>query len=159
MRWLLVLTLLCTSCSTVGVLPSAPLTAPHDTDCTPLVDYAHQLSEAYRARASANRFAVYVAGVAAIGTAAAIGGLASSGTSDPGTIATISLSGATLAAVMMLFDNQGLAGIYTVAANRIDTAVVARPVSCEALLNEITAARNELEAARTGSTASDPVLQ
>jgi hypothetical protein len=145
-------------CASTGILPREPLYTPTDTSCTPLLAYAHKLSEAYRARASANRFAIYVAGVAAIGTAAVVGGLASSGSHDTGTITVVTLSGASIAAAAALFDNQGLARFYTAAANRI-TRAAAQPASCEALAAEIAATRNDLETARTGvANKPEPVL-
>jgi IPT/TIG domain-containing protein len=85
--------------------------------------YAQQLQEAYRSRATQNRWWIYIAGIIGLGTVAASGGLAAAAAATT-TIAYLSVSGGFTAGVFATLDNSTLAEIYTIAANKVDTALV-----------------------------------
>ncbi len=85
------------------------------------VDYTQKLLEAYHSRATHNRMWIYVAGILGLGAAAASGGLGVVAASVT-TIALLSISGGFAAASFATIDNQDLAKIYTIAANRVDAA-------------------------------------
>ena len=133
---------------------------------TEYIQYAVNLKEAYRTRATQNRTWIYVAAITGLGVAAASGALAAATAVAAGTLALLAISGGFTAAAFATIDNSELANVYTVAANDIGTALgnaegrVARcpfPEECKAelayLIGAVTTARNMLETARTSSAA------
>lgn len=86
-------------------------------------EYAQNLQEAYHARATQNRWWIYVAAITGLGIATAGGGLAAASAASAGTIALLSLSGGFTAGVFGTLDNPELAKVYTSAANSVDTAL------------------------------------
>ena len=84
--------------------------------------YAQELQEAYHARASQNRAWIYIAGILGLGTVAATGGLGAATAASAGTLALLSVSGGFTTGVFATLDNATLADMYTIAANRLDTA-------------------------------------
>ena len=85
--------------------------------------YAQGLQEAYHSRASQNRGWLYVAGILALGVAAASGGLAVAATVGVGTLGLLAISGGFAAGTFAVINNDALSVSYTVAANSIDQAL------------------------------------
>src|SRR5262245_34415529 len=112
--------------SRLGLRPDDPvINALPGNACDELqryVNYAVDLKEAYRTRATQNRTWIYVAGITGLGVAAASGGLAAAGAAAV-TIGLLAISGGFTAGVFATIDNAELANVYTVAANDIGTAV------------------------------------
>jgi len=143
----------------LGIRPDLPASAV-SSDCASqfddLVDYSQTLREAYRTRASGNRFWIYVAGTMALGTLAATGGLAAAGAATL-SIALLSVSGGFTSGVFAVVNNSTLASVYTISENKVADSIVAAkkayPASCENakndLLRDVTAAENQLDRART----------
>jgi hypothetical protein len=130
-----------------------------------LYDSSAALEQAYRTRATWNRDAVWVAGVLALATIAATGGLGAAGAASL-SIALVSVSGAFVSGSFALFHNDTLATAYKDAANGVASAlkVVHRDYTdldhsndCAAemiaLSADVTKYANELETARTDVTA------
>jgi hypothetical protein len=126
-----------------------------------LYDSSAALEQAYRTRATWNRDAVWVAGVLALATIAATGGLGAAGAASL-SIALVSVSGAFVSGSFALFHNDTLATAYKDAANQVASAlkVVNRDykdpgdsAKCSTemttLSADVTKAANDLETART----------
>ena len=113
--------------SHMGFRPDEPAPPPEDTrnceEYKKYVEYAQQLQEAYHSRATQNRWWIYAAGIIGLGTVAATGGLAAATAVGVGTLALLSVSGGFTTGVFATLDNSALADIYTIAANRVDTAM------------------------------------
>jgi len=158
----------------LGIRPNEPAIAPKADLCDQYVTYAtyaQGLQEAYHSRSSQNRGWIYVAGLVGLGVAAASGGLAAATTVAAGTLALLAISGGFAAASFATINNSDLALSYTVAANKVDTALMesrAKLVasttsagytndSCAAALSTLSAgvseARTHLEVARTNNAA------
>src|SRR5262245_51777703 len=154
----------------LGFRPDDPTFTVAAEPCEALkkyIEYAVNLKEAYRSRATQNRTWIYVAALTGLGVAAASGALAAATAVAAGTLALLAISGGFTASVFATIDNSELANVYTVAANDIGAALthaegrVARcPGSeeeCKAelayLMDAVTTARNTLETARTSSAA------
>lgn len=87
------------------------------------VDWAKQLGESYRTRATMNEWSVYIGGTIALGALGAVGGLGLAAAAATTTIALIGVSSGFAAGFFALLDNKTRAGFYTVAANDIASAV------------------------------------
>jgi len=87
------------------------------------VDWAQQLAESYRTRATMNEWAIYAAGTIALGALAAVGGLGLAAAASVTTIGLIGVSSGFASSVFALADNKTRAGFYTVAANDIGSAL------------------------------------
>ncbi len=134
-RAVVILLLACaiTGCASVranmGVRPGEPAMGASRTpeeQCTEYqqyATYAQQLQEAYHARASQNRWWIYVAAITGLGVAAATGGLVAASAVGAGTVALLTLSGGFTAGVFGTLDNPELAKVYTLAANSVDTSL------------------------------------
>jgi MFS family permease len=85
--------------------------------------YAKDLEEAYRTRATQNRTWLYVAGITGLAVAAASGGLAAATAVAAGTLALLSISGGFTAGAFATINNTQLANVYDDAAKEIGTAV------------------------------------
>lgn len=160
-------------CASVGWRPNEPALGKKldGTSTTEACDeylaydkYAQELQESYHSRASQNRFWIYGAGILGLGVVAASGGLAAAGAATVGTLALLSISGGFSASVFATIDNPTLADIYTIAANKVDTALrdarAKIPANrtgptCKEALDDLRAkvsdARTRLEEARTDS--------
>jgi hypothetical protein len=123
---LAVLLALLSGCSRtqIGIRPNEPARTLYSpcADLKNQVDYAKDLSEAYRSRASLNRFAIYAAGILGLGTAAATGGLGAAGAAAL-TLTLLSVSGGFATGSVAVIQNDQLADCYTSAANDLDTGV------------------------------------
>ena len=155
----------------MGFRPDDPSFETKSTDpCGELkkyIDYALNLKEAYRSRATQNRFWLYAAAISGLGMAAAGGALAAAGAVAAGTLGVLAITGGFTAATFATINNSELANVYTVSANDIGSAIsytegrVARCRSSEEecraqlayLVNAVTTARNTLETARTDTAA------
>ena len=148
-------------CVQLGIRPSMPeLTTDPCAELRSQVQYAQDLHDAYHSRASLNRFSIYAAGILALGTAAATGGLGAAGVAAI-TLTYLSISGGFASGAFAIVDNEALADVYTVYAGRIaDGLKVARPLATDtdarvcqpaltALVAAVTSAENDLERART----------
>lgn len=149
-----------------GIRPDLPpygLTNEPCKDLKVVYDHSADLEQAYRTRASFNRNAIWFAGVLALATIAATGGLAAAGAASL-SIALISVSGAFAAGSFGLAHNDALATAYTKAANKVALALkdVHRDYTdpthssdCSTemttLSGKVTAAANDLEQDRTDS--------
>jgi hypothetical protein len=121
---LLTLTSACSITPSLGIRPPEPTFASADS-CTQLrgyLDYAAQLREAYHSRATQNRWWIYVAGTLGLATVAASAGLAAAAASTV-TIALLAVSGGATSTFFAFLGNDGLAQIYTDAANDVDKAM------------------------------------
>lgn len=136
-------------------------------DFNGVVKWSADLEEAYRARTTLNRWAIYVAGTLGLATVAASGGLAAASAAGVGTLALLSISGGFSTGFFTFLNNGELANMYTIAAGEVATARSdARKVVEEALAAKsnvayayfsqtaalrvaVTNARNKLETART----------
>jgi hypothetical protein len=132
--------------------------------------YTMALQEAYHSRASLNRFSIYASGTTGLATITATAALAAASSPSLGTLALISLGGGFATGLFALADNPTLADIYTIAANRLETArqvaeaklqpgtdgkLNTNHVACKDALDylrqEVVQAKNNLERARTDS--------
>jgi hypothetical protein len=86
-----------------------------------VVEWSANLEEAYRSRATHNRWWIYVAGTLGLATVGASAGLAAAGAATLGTIALLGVSGGFTAGFFGFLDNSHLADIYTIAADEIAT--------------------------------------
>jgi hypothetical protein len=136
-------------------------------DFNSVVKWSADLEEAYRARTTLNRWAIYVAGTLGLATVAASGGLAAATAAGVGTLALLSISGGFSTGFFAFLNNGELANMYTIAAGEVATARSdARKLVEEALAAKsnvayayfsqtavlrvaVTNARNKLETART----------
>lgn len=163
---------LLSACASMGVRPGFPKLAENDTPCTRYekeFNYTVELQEAYHTRASQNRAWIYIAGILALGTTAATGGLAALGGAAVALTA-LSLSGGFASGSFALIDNQTLAAVYTSSANRLAEGLrdaekkadfdggTRTGESCESALVTLAAARTtaqtELETARSNASAA-----
>lgn len=111
--------------------PAAP-PAPVETAATPdqvaceqylaHVEWARQLAEAYRSRATMNEWAIYAGGTIALAGLSAVGGLGIAAASAT-TIGLIGVSTGFTSAFLAFMDNSTRAGFYTVAANDLTAAL------------------------------------
>lgn len=131
--------------------------------------WSADLEESFFARASQNRWWIYVAGALGLATVAASGGLAAAGAVGLGTIALLNVSGGFATGFFAVLNNSDLAAMYTLAANDIATARSEAERQVEAMLSTqtgvvatyytqasvlrtaVTNARRKLEDARTTS--------
>lgn len=132
-----------------------------------VVKWSADLEEAYRARTSLNRWAIYVGGTLGLAAAAASGALGAASAAGVGTLALLGISGGFSAAFFGFLNNGDLAHMYTVAAGEVATArSEARKTVDEAIAAKtnvastyfsqagalrvaVTTARNKLELTRT----------
>jgi hypothetical protein len=136
-------------------------------DFNSVVKWSADLEEAYRSRATLNRWAIYVAGTLGLATVAASGGLAAASAAGVGTLALLSISGGFSTGFFAFLNNGELANMYTIAAGEIATArsdarrlvdetLAAKGNVAHAYFSQtavlrvaVTNARNKLETART----------
>ncbi len=162
----------CTAAN-MGIRPDPPIFCEDATACDRYRDFYNatlELRESYHARASQNRWWVYVAGALALGTAAATGGLGAVGAAGT-SIALLSISGGFSSGFFAVLNNDQLARIYTESANVLtdglkdsaallayDTKGELKRDSCaEALATlEISRAKaqNDLESSRSDAAAA-----
>ncbi len=88
------------------------------------VEWAQQLAESYRTRATMNEWAIFAAGTIALGALSAVAGLGVAAAASVTTIGLIGVSSGFTASAFALFDNKTRAGFYTAAANDISSAMV-----------------------------------
>jgi hypothetical protein len=145
----------------LGIRPATPeltLTDPCK-DLKTTLQYAKDLQESYHARASMNRFSIYVAGILGLGTAAATGGLGAAGAAAL-TLALLSISGGFASGTFAVIENGELAKSYAISANEIEKGItsatadaISDPSHCGKPLTKLncylTKAKTELETART----------
>ena len=86
------------------------------------VEWADQLVESYRSRATMNEWSIYAAGTIALAALAALGGLAAAGAATSETVGFISVGSGFTSGFFAFLDNKTRAGFYTEAANDIATA-------------------------------------
>jgi hypothetical protein len=86
------------------------------------VEWADQLVESYRSRATMNEWSIYAAGTIALAALAALGGVAAAGTATSETVGFISVGSGFTSGFFGFLDNKSRAGFYTDAANEIATA-------------------------------------
>ncbi len=86
------------------------------------VEWAEQMGQAYRSRATMNEWSVYVAGTIALGTLSAIGGLGVAGSAANETAGLLSVSSGFASGLFGFLNNSERAGFYTQAANEIALA-------------------------------------
>lgn len=131
--------------------------------------WSADLEESYFARATQNRWWIYVAGTLGLATVAASGGLAAAGAVGLGTIALLNVSGGFATGFFAVLNNSDLAAMYTLAANDIASARTEAARQVDAVLGiqtgviatyyaqastlrtAVTSARRKLEDARTTS--------
>lgn len=131
--------------------------------------WSADLEESFFARASQNRWWIYVAGTLGLATVAASGGLAAVGAVGLGTIALLNVSGGFATGFFAVLNNSDLAAMYTLAANDIASArteaarqvdavlgtqtgvIAAYYAQASTLRTAVTSARRKLEDARTTS--------
>jgi hypothetical protein len=109
-----------------GIRPDEPVVEPTEESCAAYAKYAtytQQLQEAYHSRATQNRFWIYAAAILGLGATAASGGLAAAAASAT-TIGLVAISGGFAGATFAALNNPDLARVYTVAANKLDTALI-----------------------------------
>jgi hypothetical protein len=110
-----------------GIRPDEPVfTVSRATACQEFVvfaKYTQELQEAYHSRATQNRFWIYAAGTTALGTMATSAGLAAASAASFGTLALLPIAGGFASGFFAVLDNPTLADIYTIAANRLATAL------------------------------------
>jgi hypothetical protein len=87
------------------------------------VEWAQQLAEAYRTRATMNEWSIFLAGFIALGALSAVAGLGVAAAASVTTIGLIGVSSGFASSVFALADNKTRAGFYTVAANEIASAM------------------------------------
>jgi len=87
------------------------------------VEWANQLLESYKTRATMNEWAIYVAGTIALGALGAIGGLGIAAAAATETIALIGVSSGFAAGVFGMLNNSERAGLYVAAAKEIEKAL------------------------------------
>lgn len=87
------------------------------------VEWAQQLDQAYRTRATMNEWSIYLAGTIALGALSAVGGLGIAAAASTTTIGLIGVSSGFAAGFFGLLNNSARAGFYTVAANDIASAL------------------------------------
>jgi len=155
----------CATMHQIGYLPDMPTPAPALEPCDErlrgFLHYSQNLANAYGARATLNDDAIYVAGILALATIAATGGLAAAGAATL-SIALVSISGAFVTGSFALINNPALAQHYRTAQREVSEAALtaqnavgpgADPAVCAAVLaklrDTVTAATNKLEQART----------
>lgn len=86
------------------------------------VKWAEETDQAYRSRATMNRWSVYVAGTIALGALATVGGLGVVGAAASETVGLLSVSTGFTSGFFGLLNNSERAGFYTRAANEIALA-------------------------------------
>jgi hypothetical protein len=87
------------------------------------VEWAQQLAESYRTRATMNEWSIFLAGFIALGALSAVAGLGVAAAASVTTIGLIGVSSGFASSVFALADNKTRAGFYTVAANEISSAM------------------------------------
>lgn len=87
------------------------------------VEWANQLLESYKTRATMNEWAIYVAGTIALGALGAIGGLGIAAAAAIETIALIGVSSGFAAGFFGMLNNSDRAGLYVAAAKEIEQAL------------------------------------
>jgi hypothetical protein len=130
------------------------------------VEWARQLAEAYRSRATMNEWAIWAGGTIALAGLSAVGGLGIAAASAT-TIGLIGVSTGFTSAFLAFMDNSTKAGFYTVAANDLTAALAtatqttgANPTAKEydtatrALAQSVSKAINELESQRYRAAAA-----
>jgi hypothetical protein len=160
--------------------PAAP-PAPVESAATPdqvaceqylaHVEWARQLAEAYRSRATMNEWAIYAGGTIALAGLSAVGGLGIAAASAT-TIGLIGVSTGFTSAFLAFMDNSTRAGFYTVAANDLTEALAkatqatgANPTAkdydaaTKALAQSTSKAINELESQRYRAAAAAAASQ
>ena len=86
------------------------------------VEWADQLTESYRSRATMNEWSIYAAGTIVLAALAALGAVAAAGTATSETVGFISVGSGFSGGFFGFLDNKTRAGFYTDAANEIATA-------------------------------------
>lgn len=138
-----------TGCNTMyprylGIRPDSPSISPSreiQTRCTDMhpggtrpllnaceaylshVEWAQQLAESYRTRATMNEWSIYLGGTIALGALSAVAGLGLAAAAATTTIGLIGVSSGFASGFFALLDNKTRAGFYTVAANEIASAL------------------------------------
>ena len=106
------------------------------------VEWAQQLDQAYRTRATMNEWSIYLAGTIALGALSAISGLGLAAAASTTTIGLIGVSSGFASGFFGMLNNSTRAGFYTVAANDIASALAeaARTVGTPPTAQSYTAA-------------------
>jgi hypothetical protein len=141
-----------------------PTIPPDQTACEQYlkhVQWAQQLTEAYRSRATLNESVIYVGGTIALAGLSVVSGLGIAAAASTETLGLIGVSTGFTSGFLAFMNNSAKAGFYTVAANKISTAladankkVTASPTSTtyseatQLLAEEVSQAANELETER-----------
>lgn len=119
------------------------------------MEWAQQLDQAYRTRATMNEWSVYLAGTIALGALGAVGGLGIAAATSTTTIGLIGVSSGFASGFFGLLNNSARAGFYTVAANDIAAALaeadktVGTPPSAKTYTAAKTILHDKVEAAAT----------
>jgi hypothetical protein len=87
------------------------------------VEWAQQLNQAYRTRATMNEWSIYLAGTIALGALSAVGGLGLAAAASTTTIGLVGVSSGFASGFFGMLNNSARAGFYTVAANDIAAAL------------------------------------
>jgi len=87
------------------------------------VVWAQQLAEAYRSRATMNEWAIYAAGIIALGGLSAVSGLGVAAVASAETLGLIGVSTGFTSALFGFMNNSRRAGFYTTAANDISSVL------------------------------------
>jgi hypothetical protein len=96
---------------------------PQCLDFYSVVQWANQLTEAYRSRATMNEWSIYFAGTLALASLAAVAGIAATGHGGSDALAIIPIVGGFTSGFFALLDNKAKAAAYTEAANEIGVAL------------------------------------
>jgi hypothetical protein len=121
-------------------------------------EWGEELSEAYRTRATWNEWGFTAAGVTALAIVGSLTGLAAFGLAGSDAAKILPLAGGFVGGAAALWDNKARAAAYTVAANKIDTALAAAKDGLSSdtyrakageLQKAITSAKIELETKRS----------
>jgi hypothetical protein len=96
---------------------------PQCIDFYSVVQWANQLSEAYRSRATMNEWSIYFSGTLALASLAAVAGIAATGHGASDALAMIPIVGGFTSGFFALLDNKAKAAAYTEAANEIGVAL------------------------------------
>lgn len=87
------------------------------------VQWARQLAEAYRSRATLNEWAIYTAGTIALAGLSVVGGLGLAAAASATTIGLVGVSTGFASGFFAFMDNSTRAGFYTAAANDLSTTL------------------------------------
>lgn len=136
------------------------------------VQWARQLAEAYRSRATLNEWAIYTAGTIALAGLSVVGGLGLAAAASASTIGLVGVSTGFASGFFAFMDNRTRAGFYTVAANDLSTALAkatqtvgVSPTAAQydeatkALADSVSRTANQLESQRSSAAAAAAASQ